>query len=155
MKSAIQGKCNCGEVVFEVLGPLPDMYKCFCTLCQKQSGAASNAATIVKEDSLQWIHGVSSVTVWKKDSGFNSQFCSTCGCPVPNPIGCGYYWVPMGLLPAVDSTIVVNLFTDARPAWDLPKQTEHLIEGVDNVDELFEALASGGATYPDATDGQR
>lgn len=63
MTDSVQGKCNCGTVAFEVLGPLPAMYKCFCTLCQKQSGTASNAATIVRENAFQWIRGAKTVTV--------------------------------------------------------------------------------------------
>ena len=141
MSLPLKGQCNCGEVEFEILGSLPAMYKCFCSLCQKQSGTASNAATIVKPENFSWISGIDSVTKWKKDSGFNSHFCSTCGSPVPNPIGTDLIWIPLGLIGAVETKKVVNLFENTKPDWESTCATEnHLLKGIRNADDLFKVL---------------
>ena len=143
---AMLGKCNCGNVSFELTEPVAAMYKCYCILCQKQSGNASNAATIVKNEIFRWLSGVDSVTVWKKNTGFNAHFCSRCGCPVPNPLGDGFMWVPMGLLQNADIPTVVHLFLETRRLWDLPGNCDGLIEGGGNVERLYEALESHRST---------
>ena len=43
----MQGKCLCGQVAFEILGAVPKLYQCHCSLCRKQGGSTSNTATIV------------------------------------------------------------------------------------------------------------
>ena len=143
MSAPVHGQCNCGNVSFRLEGPLPAMYKCYCTLCQKQSGTASNAATIVKSDAIEWLRGEAAITVWKKDSGFNSHFCTVCGSPVPNPIGDGYIWIPMGSLEPVNAPVVVHLFTESRPSWDADtvEQDNPLVHGVENVAELADVLS--------------
>ncbi len=118
------------------------MYRCYCTLCQKQSGTASNAATLVRQEAFEWLHEAESITIWKMDSGFNSHFCSTCGCPTPNPIGDGLMWVPMGLLDSVDTPTAVHLFETYRPAWDCSSSQDCLSKGVENVEALYNALAN-------------
>jgi len=144
---SIKGKCNCGKVSFEVKSQLSSMYKCYCSLCQKQSGTASNAASIVAESDFKWLSGVESVTIWKKESGFNSHFCSTCGSPVPNPIGDRYVWIPLGLIEGLHSKIVVNLFEGDKPQWETINCTsDRNIKGVRDVNELFERLSGGDRT---------
>lgn len=83
----MKGVCNCGAVSFTVTGTMPRMYQCHCSLCQKQSGSASNASTIVKLSNFKWTSGTDSIKQWKKESGFNSHFCHNCGSPTPNSFG--------------------------------------------------------------------
>ena len=42
------GKCLCGEVQFEILGDLPNLYQCHCSLCRKVSGSSSNSAMLIE-----------------------------------------------------------------------------------------------------------
>ena len=117
------------------------MYKCYCTLCQKQSGTASNAATIVRQDNFKWVSGLDAITKWQKESGFNSHFCSTCGTPVPNPIGTDLMWIPLGLIGDVEINHVVNLFEDTKPNWETDSLAEnHLLKGIKSADDLFKVL---------------
>ena len=117
----MKGRCNCGSVEIEISGQLPSLYKCFCTLCQKQGGAASNAATIVRREALNWISADDQIMRWKKSTGFSSDFCKTCGSPVPNLFRDKYYWVPMGLFDSsLSAAIVAHLHLDNKPAWENP-----------------------------------
>lgn len=137
----LKGQCNCGDVAFEILGSLPAMYKCYCTLCQKQSGAASNAATIVELENFSWTSGAEAITKWQKESGFNSHFCSTCGSPVPNPIGTNLMWIPLGLINQVEINHVVNLFEDTKPDWEKSSLADnHLLKGIKSPNDLFSVL---------------
>ncbi|MFT7305551.1 MAG: hypothetical protein ACI9P7_000811 [Candidatus Azotimanducaceae bacterium] len=116
----MKGSCNCGAVSFEVSGNLPLIYKCQCSLCRKQGGGTSNAATIVEFSKLDWLTGVDSISKWKKQTGFSSDFCKVCGSPVPNPIvDAKYMWIPMGLIDdAVSASVAALIFCDSKATWD-------------------------------------
>ena len=116
----MRGRCLCGTVQFEIVGALPALYQCHCSLCRKQSGGASNAATIVDADQLRWLSGEGAVRSWKKATGFRSDFCSTCGSPVPNVLGDKpYYWVPAGLLEEDGALrVAVHLHMGSKARWE-------------------------------------
>lgn len=116
----MRGRCLCGIVQFELIGKVPNLYQCHCGLCRKQTGGASNAATIVQADQLQWLSGEESVRSWTKHTGFRSDFCSTCGSPVPNLLReKPYYWVPAGLLAGdVGLKVVAHLYVGSKAIWE-------------------------------------
>ena len=142
------GKCNCGSVAFELKGELPAMYKCFCTLCQRQGGAASNAATIMRLENFAWLSGEDKIEKWKKSTGFNSHFCKSCGSPVPNLFRDKYVWVPVGLLDAPKSMkVVAHVFLNTKPAWEELVSVAHQFdEGPENVEELVRILENASQT---------
>ena len=116
----MQGSCLCGEVVFEITGPLPALYQCHCSLCRKQTGASANTALAISSDQFSWVAGQHWVSTYKRDSGFTSKFCTKCGSPVPNQIGASsFVWIPAGLLDSpVGLKISAHLFVDSRAAWE-------------------------------------
>jgi hypothetical protein len=80
----------------------------------------SNTAAIVGNTDFRWLRGAEFISSWKKESGFRSDFCSTCGSPVPNPLrNLPYYWVPAGLLEENDGLeIVAHLCVASKASWD-------------------------------------
>jgi hypothetical protein len=126
----VKGLCLCGSVSFEVLGDLPNMYQCHCTLCQKQSGASSNAASIIPMNQFHWLSGTTNIKQWKKESGFNSHFCKGCGCPVPNVIGSQYMWIPFGLLDNPHTKVVANLCLSTKSGWSSVENTSRDYQGM-------------------------
>ena len=149
----MKGSCNCGNVKFEISGEVTGLYQCHCKLCQKQSGSTSNTATIIQESDFNWLSGLESIGHWKKDSGFTSHFCKTCGCPVPNQLrGMPYYWIPMGLVEEVvdddddennnklkSPTVVAHLNCNSKASWDTihPTKTETMYEEMPETIESF------------------
>ncbi|WOH35937.1 GFA family protein [Thalassotalea fonticola] len=121
----MKGSCNCGNVTFSILGKLPHLYQCHCTLCQKQGGSSSNSATIVAIENFKWLSGENSITKWQKDTGFSSHFCKCCGSPVPNPLRqSDFYWIPVGLMENVNSKVVIDIYCGSKASWDtLPENT--------------------------------
>lgn len=137
----MRGQCLCGQVEFELLGSVPKLYQCHCSLCRKQTGSAANAATIVAMKNFRWLSGEERVSSWKKDSGFRSDFCSTCGSPVPNPLReTPYYWIPAGLLQSDRLEIVAHLFVDSKAGWDILPVTGKHYAGMPSLSELMEVL---------------
>jgi hypothetical protein len=117
----VRGQCLCGRVEFEIAGEIPMMYQCHCSLCRKQSGAASSAATIVALQNFRWVRGEECISSWVKETGFRSDFCSSCGAPVPNPLrNLPYIWVPVGLLEDDEGLAIgIQVFVGSKAAWDV------------------------------------
>ena len=115
------GKCNCGAVKFKInCETQPNLYQCHCSLCRKQSGTSSNAATLVHESEFSWTAGEDKITRYKMKDGFTSHFCSVCGSPVPNRLrDTDKIWVPAGLLPGdIDFRIVAHIYTGSKASWE-------------------------------------
>ena len=121
----MRGKCLCGKVEFELVGALPLLYQCHCSLCQKQGGSTSNTATIIAKEHFRWLAGQEIISSWVKDTGFRSDFCSNCGSPVPNPLrNSPYYWVPAGLLENAGHLAVgAHVFVGSKAPWDIIPST--------------------------------
>ncbi|MFN8110208.1 MAG: GFA family protein [Thermoleophilia bacterium] len=116
----MRGHCLCGQVSFDLDGDRFSLYQCHCSQCRRQGGSLANAATIVPSDRLRWRSGTRAIRSWVKESGFRSDFCSTCGSPVPNPLrDLPFHWVPAGLLEDVGGlTIVAHVSLSSRATWD-------------------------------------
>ncbi|MEO8006270.1 MAG: GFA family protein [Betaproteobacteria bacterium] len=116
----MRGKCLCETVEFEITGAISKLYQCHCSLCRKQGGSISNAATVVAIENFRWIAGQANISSFVKPTGFRSDFCSTCGSPVPNPLrNTPYYWVPSGMFDASEQLeIAVHLYVGSRASWD-------------------------------------
>ena len=123
----MEGRCLCGSVSFRLSIEDVKIYKCFCSLCQKQSGTESNLATIVREDDFEFLASEDSIKSWVKDTGFTSNFCGKCGSAVPNRLrGNSYFWIPVGLLNIdIAGVVVSNIYTESkRLVSDSQEKTE-------------------------------
>lgn len=136
----MRGTCLCGHIEFEIVGTVPRLYQCHCSLCRKQGGAASNAAAIVANEHFRWLAGQEHIASWIKDTGFRSDFCTTCGSPVPNPLGnTPYYWVPAGLLDDTDQLKVsAHVFVGSKAAWDVIAAPGRQYETMPELAELLQ-----------------
>ncbi|NQZ59192.1 MAG: GFA family protein [Lentisphaeraceae bacterium] len=114
------GKCLCEEVVFEINGKLPNFYQCHCSQCRKVTGSAANTGCFLAEGQFKWLKGEDNVTLFVKDSGYNSCFCSKCGSALPSPQRNGRgYWIPVGLLlEETSSKVAVHLHVASKASWD-------------------------------------
>lgn len=141
----MRGQCLCGRVKFEIGGEVPLMYQCHCSLCRKQSGAGASAATIVPRENFRWLQGHDGVGSWVKDTGFRSDFCATCGAPVPNPLrSLPYVWVPVGLLED-DERLAIGLqvFLASKAAWDVAPAPGVAYETCPPLQEFIRLLHEG------------
>lgn len=140
----MRGRCLCGGVEFEVREAPRKLYQCHCSLCRKQSGAASSAAFVVPSDQLVWHAGQSLVSSYIKPSGFRSDFCSRCGSPVPNALrSTSYVWVPAGLLEEPSSlAVAMHLFVGSKASWEPLPVSGALHEEMPGFAELLKGLNS-------------
>lgn len=77
MNSVHQGSCLCGQVRYEVHGPLRNVIACHCTQCRKQTGhymAATSASAsdfrLTRDGTLRW---------YRASASARRGFCSGCG----------------------------------------------------------------------------
>lgn len=136
--SLIVGKCLCGKVSFEISTLIKRIYRCHCSLCQKQTGAASNAATFVDESAINWVTGNELISSFVKPSGFRCDFCNQCGSPLPNRLrNTNQFWVPVGLLEGIMiEQVVAHLCSDDKPAWETIPDQEKQYTGLPDLEEL-------------------
>jgi hypothetical protein len=100
-KQQFNGACLCGEIKFHFhISKIKTIYRCYCRLCRKQSGAASNTATLISSDQFYWQQGEQFICTYIKATGFTSSFCRKCGSPIPNLLGTNpkVMWIPLGLI---------------------------------------------------------
>lgn len=137
----MQGSCLCGEVKFEIIGNIPNLYQCHCSLCRKVSGSASSSAFILESGNFRWVQGEESISKYSKSSGYSSHFCCHCGCPVPNNFMGSYYWVPAGSLDGnPEIKVVAHLYMNSKSHWDVPPVEGVQYEKAPALNELIEAL---------------
>ena len=135
----MQGQCLCGKVKYEVAGDAFGIYQCHCSQCRKITGSSSNSSCLISEQAFEWMAGESNITVYFDKSGYRSDFCKSCGSPVPNKFkDASLYWVPAGSLEGSDVLkVAAHICTASKAKWDeIAENGAHY----DNVPKLTELL---------------
>ena len=117
----IKGHCFCQAICFEISLNQLDAYHCHCSICRKVTGSRFNTATVIDANYFQWTSDLNLIKTYKKDpTGFRHDFCSECGCTVPNLYKETKVWVPVGLLeehPGIK--VIKHIFVDSKACWDM------------------------------------
>lgn len=74
-----KGSCLCGAVHYEISGPVAYASNCWCTMCQKQHGAASGPYINVALADYRVVTGADRVREYASSSGVWRGFCQDCG----------------------------------------------------------------------------
>jgi hypothetical protein len=77
MSQAITGGCLCGQVRYEVRGPLRNVVACHCVQCRRQSGHFV-AATACRRQAFK-LQSAATLKWHVAVPGFRRGFCSACG----------------------------------------------------------------------------
>jgi hypothetical protein len=87
--------CLCGDVTWEIDGPLEWMSHCHCSRCRKAHGALF--ATYVAAPAAGFrLHGSEHIGRWESSPGFFRCFCGRCGSVVPGDPFEGRVFLPAG-----------------------------------------------------------
>ena len=125
---ALTGRCLCGDVQYEVKGPLPPLVNCHCRFCRRAHGAAFVTATWIPRSSLHITSGESSFHKHEVKAGFRG-FCGNCGTRLFNGLNHGG-----GVVTLIVSTLdqdpleapVMHINVESKAEWhsitdDLPQ----------------------------------
>ena len=128
----ITGECFCGEIKYQIDGPLFDAVSCHCSRCRKAFSAQASAYALVEPDDFQWLSGQDLLTSYVGKHGFGLQFCSKCGSTL-----CGIYngkvhGVTLGCLNGnPDVRIGRHIFVGSKASWEvMPEGVLQYDEGV-------------------------
>lgn len=75
----IRGSCLCGVVQYEIAGPVSKASHCYCTMCQKQHGAAAGSYVNVASADFRYTAGADSVRLYRSSPHVQRGFCAHCG----------------------------------------------------------------------------
>lgn len=123
------GRCQCGEIQYEISGDNLGLVVCFCTKCQRSSTGISTYSMPIHRNSLKVTSGVLKQWESTSDSGNRSivHFCATCGNQIysENPNAPEILRLKAGTLDnASDLEPDAHLWLENAPAWiQLPPDT--------------------------------
>ena len=75
----IRASCLCGDVRFEIDGPLAGASHCHCSMCRKAHGAAFGTYAAVNLADFRIVAGADRITRYGSSAGFVRTFCARCG----------------------------------------------------------------------------
>ena len=116
----LRGSCLCGGIAFRAAGPVAHASHCYCTMCQKQHGAAAGSYANVARATLVLERGAELLTEYASSEHGRRGFCKVCGSSLfwrstatPERIA-----VALGTLePAYEGLVERELHVDTKPAW--------------------------------------
>lgn len=122
MSEPLTGGCLCGEVRYVVDAVVERLAACYCTDCQRMTGAGGSINALVPATAFRVVKGQTRVFTKKADSGadLHRHFCGECGSWIYNPMGGDpdYLVLKAGTFDRHDGMkVVLNLWTRSRAPW--------------------------------------
>lgn len=77
-----RGRCLCGDVRFEIDGPLAPIQVCHCEQCRKAQGTPFATNIPVDAAAFRFTQGEELLSEFESSPGKRRAFCSRCGSPV-------------------------------------------------------------------------
>lgn len=123
-----RGSCLCGDITWEIEGPLSMLVNCHCTMCRKAHGAGFATFAIAPARSFRWTGGEHKIAQYQSSAEGKRPFCPRCGSIVAAIAG-DIAFMPAGNLAndvgrALDSHIFVakkapwHEISDGAPQYD-------------------------------------
>lgn len=115
----LQGQCLCGDVRFELDGPVTGIGQCHCSLCRKVSGTSGNAVFLVPRARFRWSAGEDNICIFQLKPTYSVARCARCGSPLPQCYDGAQFWVPAGLMnDPLATQVKVHIHTSSMADWD-------------------------------------
>ena len=113
------GSCLCGDVRFEVDGPVDALGHCHCSMCRKSHGAPFASFVGVRKPAFRWLAGLERVKRYESSPNTFRAFCSRCGSPLPGVAeGMDLAFIPAGLLDGdLKLGPMPHLFVGSKARW--------------------------------------
>jgi hypothetical protein len=115
----LTGSCLCGDVAFEIDGPVEALAHCHCSMCRKAHGAAFASYVAAPKSAFRWLRGADRIRRYASSPSAWRPFCARCGSTVPAaPESMDRVFVPAGLL-AEDPKVspAQHFFVASKAPW--------------------------------------
>lgn len=116
----ISGECFCGEIKYQIDGPLRDARSCHCSRCRKAFSSQASAYALVEPGHFKWVAGEHLLTSYIGERGFGLQFCSKCGSTLCGVHNDEVHGIALGCLnqdPNID--VVRHIFVGSKASWEI------------------------------------
>jgi hypothetical protein len=127
---ALRGQCLCGDVQFELDGPIRGIGQCHCSLCRRVSGTNGNAIFLVPAERFRWLVGEDRRVHFRLRPTYGVSRCVRCGSPLPDCLDGRQYWVQAGLMQDdLDTEIKLHIHVGSKADWDRIPEHHPQFEG--------------------------
>ncbi len=116
----ITGECFCGEIKYQIDGPLRDARSCHCSRCRKAFSSQASAYALVEPQTFEWLAGKELLTSYVGKGGFGLQFCRQCGSTLCGVFRGTVHGVTLGCVngdPGVE--IGRHIYVGSKAAWEI------------------------------------
>lgn len=79
MAKSYEGGCLCGHIRFTAQGSPNNPHTCSCKICQRHSGALTQAWVEFPSDNVNWTGPGGKPKTWRSSSYSARSFCDVCG----------------------------------------------------------------------------
>jgi hypothetical protein len=80
----VTGGCRCGQLRYEVRGPLGGVVNCHCRFCRRVHGAAFTTVTFIGAQNFVWQTPPERAARYQTPLGSVRHFCGVCASPIFN-----------------------------------------------------------------------
>ena len=116
----LTGACLCGDIAFEIDGPVDALGHCHCSMCRKSHGSAFATFAAAAPQDFRWVRGAQRVKAYESSAAGYRRFCPRCGSALPTTgDGLPFVLVPLGNVaedPGVRPRL--HMFTGSMAPWD-------------------------------------
>ena len=116
----LTGSCLCGDVAFEIDGPVDVIGHCHCSMCRKFHGSAFATFATTAPGDFRWLRGAERVKAYASSAAASRRFCGRCGSAAPmSADALPLVVVPLGNV-AEDPGVRpgLHMFTGSMAPWD-------------------------------------
>ena len=128
----LKGSCLCGEIAYEITGPLMGTLNCHCRMCRKAHGAAFRTRATIKSENFTFLSGEKVLSYYESSPGERRSFCSGCGSVIitrfdKHPEYLGFALGTLDSDPEIE--IEQHIYTGSKAPWfkitdELPQSEE-------------------------------
>ena len=116
--ATFRGSCLCGDVAYEIDGPIEHASHCHCSMCRKFHGTPYATYALAAFAGRRWLSGEQSVARYESSPGFYRCFCARCGSPVPGDPYKRWTFVPLGNLDGdPGARAEFHMFAASKAPW--------------------------------------
>ena len=115
----LTGNCLCGDIAFEIDGPVEIVGHCHCSMCRKfHGGAFATFGTSAPKD-FRWARGAERIRSYQSSARGYRHFCPRCGSAVPmSGQDMPFALIPMGNVAEDPGTRPrLHFFTGSMAPW--------------------------------------
>ncbi len=114
------GSCLCGAVRYQIDGQVERTSNCWCTMCQKQHGAASGPYANVASSALRYTQGADAIARYASSAGVERAFCRVCGSNLTwqSERDSARIGVTLGTFDTpYEGKVTHDLYIESKPGW--------------------------------------